>query len=82
MAHFAELDENNRVIQVLVVDNQHLLNSLGQEEEQLGILFLKNIFGETTRWVQTSYNNSFRVRYAGQGYYYDPALDAFIPPNL
>jgi hypothetical protein len=81
MAHFAELDENNIVIRVIVVDNTKIIDEAGIEQELLGINFLKSIFGETTRWVQTSYNGNFRKNYAGAGYFYNQDLDAFIPPK-
>jgi hypothetical protein len=81
MAHFAELDDNNIVKQVIVISNSILINKDGQEDEQLGITFCKNLLGENTRWVQTSYNNNFRVRFAGVGCYYDVEKDAFIPPQ-
>ena len=41
--------------------------------------FCQNLFGQDTTWKQTSYNDNFRVRYAGEGYTYDSTLDAFIP---
>lgn len=81
MAHFAELNVDNTVLRVLVVDNNDITDENGQEQEQLGITFLQNILGQDTRWVQTSYNNNFRFRYAGIGYTYDEELDAFIPPK-
>lgn len=80
MAHFAELDENNIVLRVVVVDNS-VLNDGGVENEVLGINYLKNILGQDTKWVQTSYNNSFRKRFAGAGYSYNEYLDAFINPK-
>ena len=67
MAHFAELDSNNLVLRVLVVDNSMIKNEKGNEVEQLGIDFLKSLFGQETFWVQTSYNGSFRKNYAGIG---------------
>lgn len=81
MAHFAKLNEENVVETVLVVDNKILLNSLQTEEEVLGIEYLKSIFGESTRWVQTSYNNNFRSCMAAPNYIYDPTKDVFIPPK-
>jgi hypothetical protein len=69
MAHFAELDSNNIVIRVLVTDNN---------EPNEGYDWLVQNLGGT--WVQTSYNGNFRKRFAGEGYYYDETLDAFIPP--
>ena len=76
MAHFAELDETNLVIQVVVVRNEDMLDENGVEQEQLGIDYLNNLFGEK-RWVQTSYNNNFRKNYASVGSFYDPIKDAF-----
>lgn len=80
MAHFAELDQNDFVLRVVVVDNADITNPQGQEEEQLGIDLLVGLFGENTRWKQTSYNASFRGRYAGIGMKYDAALDEFVIP--
>lgn len=81
MAHFAKLNENNTVDHVLVVVNDVITDSNGNESEQLGIDFLKSLYGEDTRWIQTSYNGSFRKNYAGSGYVYDSVRDAFIPPK-
>ena len=81
MAHFAELNENNEVLRVIVVDNNDTSNSDGEEIELIGISFLKGLFGFDTNWKQTSYNNNFRFRYAGVGYSYDETLDAFVPPK-
>jgi len=78
MAHFAELDENNIVLRVLVVGNDDIVDENGDEQEQLGISFLRNIFGFNTNWKQTSYNGNFRFRYAGIGMTFDETLNAFI----
>jgi len=80
MAHFAKLDENNVVIEVIVVNNNELLQD-GVESEAKGVQFLVNLFGENANWKQTSYNGKFRKNYAGFGYTYDPNRDAFIPPQ-
>ena len=77
MAHFAKLDENNIVLNVIVVNND-VLDSLN--EEQSGIEFLTNLFGYSN-WKQTSYNNNFRIRFAGIGGKYDPVKDIFIDPK-
>ena len=93
MAHFAELDDNNIVINVIAVNNEDCLDSNGNESEQVGIQFLKNIFGSNKKWVQTSYNTvankhkhisrlPLRGNYAGIGYKYDESRDGFIPPNI
>lgn len=80
MAHFAELDINNVVIRVLVVNNDKLLDEEGKENEQKGIDFLQSLFGNNTRWVQTSYNGNFRGVYAGVDFLYDENNDLFLPP--
>lgn len=72
MSHWAEIDENNFVIRVLVGDNN---DPVGDE----GYSWLINNLGGT--WIKTSYNNSIRKNYAGKGFYYDEILDAFIPPK-
>lgn len=79
MAHFAQLDENNIVTQVIVVHNNELLDENGQESEAKGIAFCQSLFGGN--WIQTSYNGNFRKNYAGQGFSYDITRDAFIPPK-
>lgn len=79
MAHFAQLDENNLVIQVIVVDNNELMEN-SDESEAKGIAFCQSLF-PNTNWVQTSYNANFRKNYAGIGYAYDAVLDGFIPPQ-
>ena len=72
MSHWAELDENNKVIRVLVGDN----NDPNGDE---GYQWLLDNLGGT--WVKTSYNGNIRYNYAGVGYTYDPIDDAFIPPK-
>ena len=72
MAHFAEIDENNIVLRVLVVDN---------EQEQRGQEFLSVDLGLGGTWIQTSYNGNFRKQFAGRGYEYDSVADVFIQPQ-
>jgi hypothetical protein len=80
MAHFCQLDADNIVTQVIVVDNKEIADPhTGEEDEILGIAFCKKLLGG--KWVQTSYNGSIRKRYAGIGYFYNKALDAFVPPS-
>ena len=79
MAHFAKLDDNNIVTQVIVVNNNELLDETGNESEAKGIAFCQSLFGGN--WKQTSYNASFRKNYAGIGYAYDAGRDAFISPK-
>lgn len=75
MAHFAKLDENNVVIEVVVVNND-VITVDGVESEQMGVEFLTNLYGHP-KWKQTSYNASFRKNYAGIGFIYDAEWDAF-----
>lgn len=72
MSHWAELDKDNKVIRVLVGDNN---DPAGDE----GYSWLINNLGGT--WVQTSYNANFRYNYAGINYTYDEEADAFIAPR-
>lgn len=74
MAHYAFLDENNIVTEVIVgVDETELIE--GKDPETW--------YGEFRgqRCVRTSYNGNIRKNYAGIGFSYDEALDAFIPPK-
>jgi hypothetical protein len=80
MAHFAQLDDNNVVTQVIVVANNELLLD-GVETEAKGVIFCKSLFGEDTKWKQTSYNGNIRKNYAGIGYTYDVANDWFYAPQ-
>jgi len=74
MAHYAFLDDNNIVTEVITgIDETELLEGLTPEE------WYGNFRGQ--RCVRTSYNNNIRVRYAGIGYHYNEELDAFIPPK-
>ena len=79
MAHFAQLNEENLVTQVIVVANQDTADKDGVENEAIGIEFCTNLLGG--RWKQTSYNGNIRKNYAGIGYKYDETLDAFVPPQ-
>ncbi len=85
MAHFAKLDENNIVTQVIVVSNDIATS------ESAGITFINNLYKTSDTWKQTSYNTfgnehklggtPFRKNYAGRGFTYDASKDAFIPPK-
>ena len=89
MAHFAQLDENNNVINVVVVNNDVITDSDGVEQESLGIEFLKQLHGTDTIWKQTSINTfenqrtdgsdkaPFRYNYAYIGAKYSPEYDGF-----
>jgi hypothetical protein len=70
MAHWAQIDENNVVLQVTVGSN---------DEPDEGYQWLIDNLGGT--WVKTSYNGNIRKNYAGVGFTYDETRDAFIPPK-
>ena len=72
MAHFAEIDENNIVLRVLVVPDEH---------EDRGHEFLANDLGLGGTWIKTSYNSTIRKNFAGVGFMYDSNRDAFINPK-
>ena len=74
MAHFAQLNSENVVDQVVAVHNNDA------PDEASGIAFLNILFGDAN-WVQTSYNGNIRKNFAGIGYTYDTTRDAFIPPQ-
>ena len=80
MAHFAELDENNTVLQVIVVHNNELKGANGVEYENKGIQFCETLFGHAN-WKQTSYNHNIRKQFAGVGYTYDSDKDVFVAPQ-
>src|SRR5210317_587144 len=90
MSNFAKIGLNGKVIQVLSVHNNELLDSNGIEQEVNGINFLTNLTGWAI-WKQTSYNTfggvhqlggtPLRKNYAGIGFTYDEDRDAFIPPK-
>jgi hypothetical protein len=69
MSHWAEIDENNVVIRVLVGDNN---------EPDEGEAFMNSLGGT---WVKTSYNATIRKSFAGIGFTYNATIDAFVPPK-
>jgi len=78
MAHFAEIDQDNKVLRVVVVANADTADVNGNEVEQIGKDFCNRLLGGN--WVQTSYNANFRGKYAGMGDTYDPVADVFVSP--
>lgn len=72
MAHFAEVNDNNLVIRVLVVPD---------EQEHRGQEYLANDLGLGGRWIQCSYNHKIRKRFPSPDYSYDPTADVFIAPR-
>lgn len=81
MAHFAQLNEESIVTQVIVVNNDVIDNLPFPESEPVGIEFCKSVYGPDTLWAQTSYNSNFRYHYAGIGYLFDTTEQAFISPK-
>lgn len=78
MAHFAELNDQNTVLRVIVVSNEDCLNEEGIEDEAAGVKFCEELLGG--RWKQTSYNSNIRGKYAAIGDIYDQELDEFVAP--
>jgi hypothetical protein len=79
MAHFAQIDEQGTVVQVIVLNNEDILDENGQESEAIGKQFCTDLLGG--EWAQTSYNGSMRKQYASIGGSYDAANDVFIAPK-
>ncbi len=70
MAHFAKLNANNIVENVIVVDDRNVKDSTGTETEAIGVAFCQQLMGANTVWKQTSYNDNMRGSYAGIGMTY------------
>jgi len=89
MAHFAQIDENNKVVQVVVIETRHTSTPDGTEKESIGAAYCEHLFGG--KWVKTSYNTlngehlqggtPFRGNFAGVGYTYDENNNIFYPPQ-
>jgi len=79
MAHFAQINSDNVVTQVIVVSNGDCGGGDYPESDTIGAAFCTNLLGGT--WKQTSYNANFRKRYAGIGYTFNADLDAFVAPK-
>ena len=89
MATFAKIGAGNIVEQVVSVHNNVITDNDGNEQEQLGVDFLNNLYGSADVWKQTSYNTKsgvhilggtpFRKNHASKGMSYDESRDAFIP---
>lgn len=79
MAHFVQMT-GNQCGQIIVVNNEVITDENGIEQESIGIAFCKSLYGADTEWLQTSYNGSFRGRYAS-GCVYDAELDEFVAPK-
>ena len=83
MAHFAELNNSNEVLRVIVISNDDV-EANGGELSSEAETFVASIVPHSTggtAWKQTSYNSNFRKQYAGIGYSYDSSKDKFITPQ-
>lgn len=83
MAHFAELDINNKVLRVAVGCNIDIANNGGEQSEQAAEHFktVCPLSPNGVKWIQTSYNNNFRKQLAGPNFTYDPIKNIFICPQ-
>lgn len=84
MAYFAQIDENNVVIEVIGVSN----TVLGEPEntypatDAIGQTFIADVLNLPGTWLQTSYNGTFRGTFAGIGFTYDAQNDVFVEPPV
>tara|TARA_R100001463_G_C3517454_1_gene220520 strand:- start:721 stop:1236 length:516 start_codon:yes stop_codon:yes gene_type:complete len=92
MAYFAKLDDNNIVLEVVAVKNEVIEDSEGNEQESLGITFLRNLYNDQSiSWVQTSFNTlkkqhleggtAFRGNFASKNYVWDSINEIFWQPQ-
>ena len=79
MAHFAKVNDDNIVLEVIVISNDDCPDP-APDNEAVGQAFIADVLGLSGTWLQTSYHGNFRGCYAGAGYTYDPATDEFVPP--
>lgn len=79
MAHFAQIDEKNIVVTVIVVADSDCGGGNYPESDAIGAEFCNKLLGGT--WKQTSFNHNFRKQFAGIGFYFDEENDRFISPQ-
>lgn len=80
MAHFAKIDSDNKVVDIIVVENDVILDADGNESEQVGLDFIASL-GLEGRWLQCSYSASIRGYYPGVGWSYDEIDEVFVAPD-
>lgn len=84
MAHFAHVDDNGIVTQVIVIKNEACDGGDFPASEPIGQAFINGPHPDGLalegNWLQTSYSGSFRGTFAGQAFSYDPVADVFVPP--
>ncbi|BCV06298.1 MAG: hypothetical protein CM15mV130_010 [Caudoviricetes sp.] len=81
MAHFCKINKDNFVEDFHCHCNEQLLDEDGEEQEALGLSFIKDVLKFDGDWKQCSYNNNIRGNYPADGYTYDEENDEFIPPQ-
>ena len=81
MAHFAKINDDNMVEQVIVISDD-VAPDPAPDNEAAGQAFIADVLGLSGRWLQTSYHGTFRGKYAGGGDNYDPDLDEFVAPPI
>ena len=83
MAHFAELDKDNKVLRVVVGCNTDIANNGGEQSTQAATHFetVVPLSTDGVKWMQTSYNHNFRKQYAGHDFIYDETNDRFLHPK-
>jgi hypothetical protein len=81
MAHFAEIDNDGTVLQVIVLSNSDAPDPATEHSEPLGQAFILDVLGLSGSFLQTSYNGNFRKQYAGPGFRYDAEADVFVAPQ-
>jgi hypothetical protein len=79
MAHFAKVNDQNLVLEVIVISDD-VAPDPAPDNESLGQAFIADVLGLAGEWKQTSYNGNIRGMYPGVGDTYDPDLDEFVPP--
>jgi len=83
MAHFAKLDDNNLVIDIMVISDDQIMDENGVESEKIGIDRCKEIAGSNTNWKQCSFNSNMRGRYPGiNSTYYIEEYDVFTTAKV
>lgn len=86
MAHFVKVTDDNYISEAIVIANSDINDLPYPESEPVGQAYIADVLLLDGEWLQTSYNNNFRVRYASVGMVYNPTLDAFefapIPPQV
>jgi hypothetical protein len=85
VAHFAKVDKNNLIVEVIVVRDEDCSYQNFPESEPIGQSFISSL-GLEGQWLQTSYNAKFRGTYAGIGYTFDASLGEYgefvAPPTV